>query len=91
LKQYRELLKQNCWFISSDNLKKKTNKLKYPLGILILTDLHLPAHRLQHFKLVFVLVYFFLFEFNKFKKENAVKIMKNTMIWLKNMKKKLRR
>lgn len=52
LKQYRELLKQNCWFISSANLKKKTNKLKYPLGILILTDLHLPAHRLQHFKLV---------------------------------------
>jgi hypothetical protein len=39
-KQIKELIKHNCWYIHPDDLKKRSNRLKYPFGILVLTDLH---------------------------------------------------
>lgn len=49
-KQIRELVKQDCWYICPFYLKKKSNKVKYPLGLLVVTDLKVSPNKLDIFK-----------------------------------------
>jgi hypothetical protein len=45
----RECLKKNCWFIDSSCFNEKT-KLKHPLGVLVITDIHLPDEIMNYYR-----------------------------------------
>jgi len=51
IEKLRECLKKNCWFIDSTSFNEKT-KLKHPLGVLVITDLHLPDEIMEYYRYI---------------------------------------
>jgi hypothetical protein len=47
---YREYFKKNVWFIEPNRLKNEKNKLKYPFGLLVCTDVHVSTDVLNYYK-----------------------------------------
>lgn len=48
--QTDELVSLDCWFISKLTIKKQKNKEKYPLGLLVITDLKVSKEKVSSFK-----------------------------------------
>ena len=59
VRRNRENYKLNCWFISATNFKHESTKLKYPLGVLVINNVHVHNKVLAKFRLI--LNFFFLF------------------------------
>jgi Leucine-rich repeat (LRR) protein len=49
-KQNKELIKLNCWHIYSSDLKLRSIRLKFPLGLLVSINIHVPNEMLYFFR-----------------------------------------
>ena len=48
----REVLKHTCWYIKRSYLKNPKISSKYPLGVLVVTDLHLSEKTLEYYRYI---------------------------------------